>query len=139
VEFARRLPGGNELHARIARQVVAEATMLAFIRNVIAGVMFVGVFGLMLGKPFVPADLRAWLFPLATVLAVSGFGAILVANKVACGVFFPGKLNAAIRDGHAPGAHASRARRAAGYGIIGVAVVYGLVKLFVVAKSSGGL
>ena len=60
------------------------------IRNLIVGIMFVGVFGLLFAKPFLPPWWKANTGDLICMVGVIGFSLILLYNKLMCGVFFPG-------------------------------------------------
>ena len=61
------------------------------IRNALVVVMFVAVFGLLIAKPFLPQSIQAQTTGLISMITVLGFGAILLYNRLALGVFFRGR------------------------------------------------
>jgi len=67
------------------------------IRNAIVAVMAVGVFGLLFSRPFLPPWWRANAGDLICMVGVIGFSLVLLFNKIACGVFFPGPQRGANR------------------------------------------
>ncbi len=122
--------------------VAAEASMIAVIRNGIAVVMGGVFFGLVLAKPFLPADIRPVIMPLATVLGGAGFALILLMNKLLVGAFLPGRPVQSGNDGEVSVPSrppVSRVRLRAGLMIMGFVMIYGLVKLYVFGKSAGML
>lgn len=52
--------------------------------------MAICVFGLQFARPFLPPWWRANAADLICMFGLLGFGLILLFNKLACGVFFPG-------------------------------------------------
>jgi hypothetical protein len=68
------------------------------VRNAIVTVMAVGVFGLQFSTPFLPPWWKANAGDLICMVAVIGFSLVLLFNKLACGLFFPGPPKDA--DGH---------------------------------------
>ena len=68
------------------------------IRNLIVGIMFVGVFGLLFAKPFLPSWWKANAGDLICMVGVIGFSLILLYNKLTRGVFFPGPPKDAARQ-----------------------------------------
>jgi hypothetical protein len=69
---------------RISEQVTIR------IRNAIIVLMTVCVFGLLFSKPGLPQWWKANANDLICMIAILGFSLILLFNKFACGVFFPG-------------------------------------------------
>jgi hypothetical protein len=60
------------------------------IRNAMALLLAVCVFGLLFVKPFLPAWWQANASDLICMMVVIGFAVVLLFNKLVCGVFFPG-------------------------------------------------
>jgi hypothetical protein len=72
--------------------------MHAAVRNVLVVITFVGVFGTLLLKPFLPNSIQAEVRDIVCMIGVLGFGAILLYNRLALGVFFPGPPKDSARD-----------------------------------------
>jgi hypothetical protein len=69
--------------------------MVARVRNAIALIGVIAVFGLFAAKPFFPPGWHELAGALATAVFASAFLLILLLNKLVCGVYFPGRQSAA--------------------------------------------